>query len=250
MNVAVPNKRSTTIEWKSQGLPNVHFLTLLAITKQRYLYLKSFQLSQNGCLFVHSIVRSFVRTVTAYFIRHTTSIFIVRKLHIIQLSNAINAQRIFLGVEAFEYNIVIYQYNAIKGRSSSMSELHILSPVCLRSIFCYLFFTCSHFCLLPVVLNLCMSAILSVSLCHQILDIALFVLHFDLLHDGYHSLRKYVNFHLISVQVLENARYSCSPQTLRDTHNHTHTHAYPLYINPVHLLTDGYSLRYSFNAQI
>lgn len=128
-----------------------------------------------------------------------------------------------LGVEAFEYNIVIYQYNAIKGRSSSMSELHILSPVCLRSIFCYLFFTCSHFCLLPVVLNLCMSAILSVSLCHRILDIALFVLHFDLLYDGYHSSRKYVNFHLISIQVLENARYSCFPPNApRYAQSHTH----------------------------
>lgn len=131
-----------------------------------------------------------------------------------------------LGVEAFEYNIVIYQYNAIKGRSSSMSELHILSPVCLRSIFLSL----SH--LLPLLFTPCCfesvyecdSLCFSDSLCHRILDIALFVLHFDLLYDRCHSLRKYVNFHLISVQVLENARYSCfSPNALRYAQSHTLT---------------------------
>lgn len=93
----------------------------------------------------------------------------------------------------------------------------------------------------------CDSLCFSDYLCHRILDIALFVLHFDLFYDRCHSLRKYVNFHLISVQVLGIHVF---PQTLCDTHNPTHSHAYPLYINHAHLLTDGYSSRYSFNAQI
>lgn len=165
-----------------------------------------------------------------------------------------------LGVEAFEYNIVIYQYNAIKGRSSSMSELHILlSLVCLCSIFCYFFFTCSHFCLLPVVLNLCMSVIFSVSLSLW-LSMPSNLRYCIVCSAFWFALRWIPQFTEIREFSLNfcSGTWKCSvfmfsPKrfVIRTiTHKHTHARIYPLYINRAHLLTNGHSLRYSFNAQI
>lgn len=89
-------------EWKSAGLPNVHFLTLL--TKHRGVIILPLMVVLLP-LEIYSLFFVFVIKVHVAARIDTTSIFNERKLHIIQLSNAINAQRIYLGSQTLS-NII------------------------------------------------------------------------------------------------------------------------------------------------
>lgn len=143
----------------------------------------------------------------------------------------------YLELEAFGYNnIVIYQYNAIKGRSCSISELHTLSPIQPCSIFH------SHIC---VCVRVCVARFLSSKSRYN----ALFVL--SSASRWITQLTEIREIHLISFHFI-SATWKCSVFSFLFLlfWNATQYAFIHLPMHNGHPLTVGYRQRYWFYAQI